>query len=152
MNNFEQKIFDFIKPEVEKNGVELCEVEFKKINGNDNLTVLLYSNEGISLNDCERIHKLIDPLLDELNPTEDTPYTLNVSSLGLDRHFKTYRDYERYFGLPVELKFYKAADGKKIINGILADYDEKVIKLEINDEIYEFDKQSVAYIRPYVEF
>lgn len=152
MNNFETKIFDCLLPYIEKEGVELCEVEFKKMNGSDNLTVFIYTEDGVTLNDCEHIHKLIDPVLDELNPTDDKPYTLNVSSLGLDRPFKTARDFERYLGLPIELKFYKAIDGNKKIHGILADFDEQVIKLDINDEIIVFDRKTVAVSRPYVEF
>ncbi len=152
MNKFEQNIYDKLKDLVESLGVELCEVEFKKMGGNDNLTVFIYMEDGVTLNDCERVHKFIDPILDELDPTNNAPYTLNVSSLGLDRPFKTDRDFERYLGLPVELKFYKATNGKKQINGILADFDEQVIKLDINDEIFEFDKKVVAVARPYVEF
>ena len=152
MNKFEQNIFDNLQKIVEDNGAELCDVEFKKVNNEDNLTVFLYTEDGITLNDCERIHKIIDPVLDELDPTDGEPYRLNVSSLGLDRPFKTLRDYERYLGLPVELKFYKKHDGKKWINGTLVDYDEQVVKLEINDEIFDFDKKEIALARPYVEF
>ena len=153
MNKFEQNIFDSLKPIIEENEVELCDIEFKKICGEDNLTVFLYTEDGITLDDCERIHKLIDPVLDELDPTNNEPYRLNVSSLGLDRPFKTMRDFERYLGLPVELKFYKKqADGTKYIHGILADYDEQVIKLDIEDKIFDFDRKVVALARPYVEF
>ena len=88
MNKFEQNIFDNLEKIVEENGAELCDVEFKKINDEDNLTVFLYTEDGITLNDCERIHKIIDPVLDELDPTKGEPYRLNVSSLGLDRPLK----------------------------------------------------------------
>lgn len=152
MNKFEQNIFDHLNPIIEANGVELCDVEFRKINDEDNLTIFLYTEDGITLNDCERIHNIIDPVLDELDPTKNEPYRLNVSSLGLDRPFKTNRDFERYLGLPVELKFYKKIDGKKWVNGVLADFNDDVITLDINDKIFEFDKKDIALARPYVEF
>ena len=152
MNKFEQNIFDNLLPIITENGVELCDVEFKKINDEDNLTIFLYTEDGITLDDCERIHNIIDPVLDELDPTNNEPYRLNVSSLGLDRPFKVDRDFERYLGLPVELKFYKKIDGKKWVNGVLADYNDNVITLDINDEIFEFDRKDIALARPYVEF
>ena len=152
MNKFEQNIFDNLLPIITENGVELCDVEFKKINDEDNLTIFLYTEDGITLDDCERIHNIIDPVLDELDPTNYEPYRLNVSSLGLDRPFKVDRDFERYLGLPVELKFYKKIDGKKWVNGVLADYNDNVITLDINDEIFEFDRKDIALARPYVEF
>ena len=152
MNKFEQNIFNNLNPIVEANSIELCDVEFRKINDEDNLTVFLYTEDGITLDDCEKIHNLIDPVLDQLDPTKGEPYRLNVSSLGLDRPFKTNRDFERYLGLPVELKFYKKIDGKKWVNGVLADFNDEIITLDINDKIFEFDKKDIALARPYVEF
>ena len=71
-----------LKPEIEKLGYKLVEVEYAKKFDGMNLTLFIDCEKGIGLDDCEKVHKFADKMLDELDPTSDTPYTLNVSSLG----------------------------------------------------------------------
>ena len=62
---------------------------------NPSLTIFIDNEDGtIDLDTCERFHNAIDGPIDELNPY-DGAYTLNVSSPGLDRPFKTERDFMR---------------------------------------------------------
>ena len=100
----EQSVYDKISPLVTELGYEIVDVEFVKKDGNDNLTIFVDVPTGMSLDDCERVHNAIDPLLDELDPTNGKPYVLNVSSPGLDRPFNKQRDYERNYGKEVEIK------------------------------------------------
>ncbi|MBR2303370.1 MAG: ribosome maturation factor RimP, partial [Clostridia bacterium] len=86
---------NLVLPFAEQCGVELVEVEYaKKVNGM-NLTIFIDKEEGVSLNDCEKLHRLIDEPLDVLDPTDGKAYILNVSSLGIDRPLKTERDFKR---------------------------------------------------------
>ena len=74
-------------------GVEIVDVEW-----NDKaaaLTVYIETEAGVDLDTCEKFHNAIMEPIDSLDPTYDKPYTLNVSSPGLDRPFKTKRDFER---------------------------------------------------------
>ena len=65
----------------------------KKVNGN-NLTIYIDKVGGVTIDDCEALHRLIDAPLDELDPTGGVAYTLNVSSCGLDRPLKNLKDGE----------------------------------------------------------
>jgi ribosome maturation factor RimP len=49
---------------------------------------------GVDLDACESFSRAIDAPLDEFDPTFGEPYTLNVSSLGIDRPFKTEQDFQ----------------------------------------------------------
>ena len=84
-----------ICPIISELGYEVVDVEYSKKVDGMNLTFYIDSPNGITLDDCERVHKAIDGPLDELDPTGDATYILNVSSCGLDRPIKTDSDLKR---------------------------------------------------------
>lgn len=77
-------------------------MEYALEEGNNVLTFYIYRPEGVSLDDCEAVSNMLDPLLDEADPIAE-PYYLSVSSLGLDRPLKKPRDYERRVGSEVKI-------------------------------------------------
>ena len=106
-------------------GYEIVEVEFAKKYNGDNLTVFIDKKEGyIDITDCEKVHNAIDEPLDELDPTMGKPYTLNVSSPGIDRPIVTDKDYNRNLGEVLEVKLFQAIQKKKIFIGKLLSFDE----------------------------
>ena len=100
-----EEIAEFLKPIAENLNLEIFEVVFKQAK-NPSLTIFIDSEKegGVDLNDCEAFHNAIDVPLDEFDPTFGKPYTLNVSSPGLDRPFKTDKDFLRNIGKKVEIK------------------------------------------------
>jgi ribosome maturation factor RimP len=90
--------------------------------------------------------------IDELDPTYDQPYTLNVSSPGLDRPFKTERDFERNLSKDVELKLYAPLKGKKFLEGKLCAYDENSVTIEIKNEQVKIAKNKIAKINKAIKF
>ena len=103
MKNVKQQVFDLVAPIAESFGLEVVEVEYAKKHDGMNLTVFIDKEGGITINDCEMLHRAIDEPLDQLNPTDDQPYILNVSSLGLDRPLTTQRDFIRNKGKEIEV-------------------------------------------------
>ena len=140
-----EEIKNFLVPYGEKLGIEVVEVEFKQ-GKSPSMTVYIDKPGGIDLNSCEAFHRSIDEPLDELDPTYGLPYTLNCSSLGLDRPFKTQRDYERNIGEEVEVKLYKAIVGKKLLEGILKEARENNIVLETEKETLSIEKSAISRI------
>ncbi len=148
----EQAVFDTINPTVTDLGCEIVEVEYVKKGADMNLTVYIDMPGGVSLDDCEKVHTAIDPLLDELNPTDDKPYILNVSSPGLDRPFKTQRDFERNYSREVEIKLYAPHQGKKVFEGILLERKENVTTISADGKVINLENNKIAYVRPLVKF
>ncbi len=140
-----EEIKNFLVPYGEKLGIEVVEVEFKQ-GKNPSMTVYIDKPGGIDLNSCEAFHRSIDEPLDELDPTYGLPYTLNCSSLGLDRPFKAQRDYERNIGEEVEVKLYKVIGGKKLLEGILKEARENNIVLETEKETLSIEKSAISRI------
>lgn len=148
-----EEIENALRAVVEEQGVRLAEIEFKQ-GKNPSLTVFIDKDDGITLDDCENVHNAIDALLDELDPTYGEPYTLNVSSLGLDRPFKREEDFAKNLGKKVEVWLKKSVGGKKEYDGELAYYDGEIIRLKISDDkMLTFDiKKQVEKVNKYIDF
>ena len=82
----------------------------------------------------------------------DKPYTLNVSSPGLDRPFKTARDFERNLQKEVEVKLYAPLRGRKFIEGVLTDFDDNSISLEVNKVEIKISRNKIAKINKAIKF
>ena len=141
-----------VRPIVEANGMELVEVEFKKLYGTPTLTVYIDKPGGVSLDDCELIHRAIDGPMDELDPTEGAPYNLNVSSPGLDRPLKTLNDYKRKLGEKVEVSLYAPVEGKKKYIAVLYEATEEEITLKEGEKTIKIQLKQIAAAKPYIEF
>ena len=82
--NTKAVVEQLVKPIIESLGYEYVETEFAKQGKDYLLTIYIDSASGIDLNDCEKVSRAIDPVIDEADPIEQA-YCLCVSSLGLDR-------------------------------------------------------------------
>ncbi|MCL2822210.1 MAG: ribosome maturation factor RimP [Firmicutes bacterium] len=109
-----------LTPVLNSLGLELVDIETSIKFNQQNLTVFIDSVSGITLDDCERAHHAIDPIVDQIDPI-DTEFNLNVSSPGLDRPLKSIRDFERNYNKHIEIKFISPQRGKKFIDGILTE-------------------------------
>ena len=141
-----------LKPIINELGYELVEVEYAKKTNGYNLTFVIDSENGILIEDCEKVHKVIDPLLDEINPTNDQGYILNVSSPGLDRPIKNQWDFKKHFNKEVEVKLYVPFEKKKSYVGLLKKFDEECVVIEVQDNEIKFERKQVAIVMPVIKF
>ena len=154
MSKISEKVEEFLTPIVENLGYEIVEVEFARKHNGDNLTIFIdKKGGGIDINDCEIVHTAIDEPLDELNPTEDKPYTLNVSSPGIDRPIVTDRDFERNIGESLEVKLFQSINKKKIFVGKLIEYNQETILLDCEKgQNILIDRKLISKATKYIEF
>jgi ribosome maturation factor RimP len=153
MSKISEKIEEFLTPIVEELGYEIVEVEFAKKYNGDNLTVFIDKpGGGININDCETVHNAIDEPLDELNPTNDKPYTLNVSSPGIDRPIVTDKDFNRNLGEVLEVKLFEAIQKKKLFVGTLVDFTAETATLDIDGKTLEIERKKIAKATKYINF
>ena len=152
MSKISEEVEKFILPIVESLGCELVEVEFAKKYNGDNLTVFIDKQGGVKIEDCERVHNAIDAPLDELNPTNDKPYTLNVSSVGLDRPIVSDKDYERNIGETLEVKLFQAINKKKMFVGKLVSFSENEVVLLIDENEMAIERKLISKATKFIEF
>lgn len=141
-----------VVPQIEQLGYYVLEVDYSKKVDGQNLTFVIDKDGGVLIEDCEKVHRMLDKLLDEINPTDDAPYILNVESAGLDRPIKTQRDFLRNKGKKVEVKLYKKLDGKKSFVGNLMEFDDTKVVLSLEKQKQTFAREDVALISPVIKF
>lgn len=141
-----------VVPQIEQLGYYVLEVDYSKKVDGQNLTFVIDKDGGVLIEDCEKVHRMLDTLLDEINPTDDAPYILNVESAGLDRPIKTQRDFLRNKGKEVEVKLYKKLDGKKSFVGNLMEFDDTKVVLSLEKQNQTFAREDVALISPVIKF
>lgn len=141
-----------VRGKIAEMGYELDEVEYVKEYGNMVLTLYIDSENGVTIDDCEKVSRAIDPILDENDPIEEA-YYLSVSSIGIDRPLKKDRDFERNMGKKLQVKLYAPINKKKELLGVLTEYDGEsfTISVEKTGEV-TIKRKDAALIRPWIDF
>lgn len=140
------------EPLAEELGYFLWDVEYVKEGGRRILRITIDSEEGINIDDCEKMHRALDPVLDEADPIEEA-YYLEVSSPGIERELRTDMHIDACEGWNVEVRLYAPVDGSKIFRGKLMTLGENgSVRIEANGKTREFARESVAKIQTYFEF
>ena len=144
-------VAQFAAPIVESFGCELWDVEYVREGSERFLRVYIDKEGGIDIDDCEKIHRALDPVLDEKDPIAES-YYFEVCSAGLERALKRPSDFERFMGSAVMVKLYRPRNGLKEIPGILRGYEDGCVTVEAGKEMITFTKSEVALVRLRVEF
>lgn len=118
---------------VDSMGFELADISAPVVGGRLTLRLFVHSPNGVTLDDCARISRSVSERLDMDDPI-DSKYTLEVSSLGLDRPLVNVRDFQRRIGETVKITYKE--NGKKVsVVGILKNANEKTIEIDDRKEI-----------------
>ena len=142
---FEEKDFDVIT----KNAIE-----FVKENHRWFLRIYLYSYEkDVTLDDCEKVTRSLNDFLDELIPVK---YYLEVSSPGLERKFKSDKEFLIFKGRRISLKLKTPLEGEteKIFKGEILDWDDneglKFFRFEKGDEL-QIPRNNIQSAKLYID-
>lgn len=144
------EIYDFLNKTAQQMDIEIVDVECNEKSAA--LTVYIETEQGVDLDTCEKFHNAIMDPIDDIDPSFGEPYTLNVSSPGLDRPFKTPRDFERNIGKEVELKLYAPMKGKKFLEGVLSAFDENTVTVELGGDELKIPRNRIAKINKAIKF
>lgn len=142
------------EPLAEELGYILWDVEYEKQGADMYLRITIDSEEGITLDDCERMHRAIDPLLDEYDPIEDA-YHLEISSPGIERELKNDMQIKACVGWDVEVRLYAPLDGAKSYTGTLMEPDADgniCVACDPKGDVRTFARASVAALRTRYNF
>ena len=146
-------VYELANPVAIANGCTVYDVEFKK-EGSDFVLRIIIDKEDdtpISIEECERVSRALDGILDEKDPISE-PYMLEVSSPGIDRELKKEKDFIRFMGRDVDIKLYKAKDDTKLICGKLVSYSDGNVTVKINNTQTEIAKADWSSVRLAVKF
>tara|TARA_B100000902_G_scaffold68135_1_gene74277 strand:- start:2140 stop:2580 length:441 start_codon:yes stop_codon:yes gene_type:complete len=134
-------IKEVLEEDIESLGCKVWGLELYGRRSNQTLRIYIDKNEGISVEDCEKVSKHVSKVLDAENDFSEN-YFLEVSSPGLDRKFFYKEQYKDYLNELLKVTFFDTLD-KKTIRGRLEGADDDSIKLELKDEIKEIAFSSI---------
>ena len=149
MSKITEKVAELAKPVVEEEGCSLWDVEYVREAGTWYLRILVDKEGGLGIDDCERISRRLDPMLDEADPIPDS-YVFEVGSAGAERELKRPSDFEQFLGHEVELRLYQPLNGSKAFVGTLKSYDDGNVTITVGGSDMCFDKGRIALVRLHV--
>ena len=143
-----EKLKDALEGEIENLGYELVDLEF--IGGKDGprLVFYIYNEQGITIDDCERVSGFLDTRLDELDLI-GTSYYLEVSSQDLSRPLKTDKDLLRNKN---ELLKIKLKNGDLILAKLKDIKENSIIFAKEDGEDIEIEKSDIKEIKIEIVF
>lgn len=146
MNKVIEAVTKLAEPVATEIGCSLWDVEYLKEAGQWFLRVYIDKAEGVSIDDCERVSRALDPTLDDLDVIPGQ-YTFEVSSAGAERQLKRPGDFAQFLGHKIEVKLYRALQGGKEHVGTLVSYEDGNVTLEVSGETLQFEKSDIAMVR-----
>ena len=133
MASIEERIENLIQKPIEDLGYSLYDVQYVKEGQNYFLRVFIEKEDGtIDLNDCEKVNDGINDILDTADYIKEQ-YFLEVSSTGIEKVLRKDRHLKENLGTKVEIKLFKPIEKKKEFIGILKDYKENEIILQLEE-------------------
>ncbi len=127
-------------------GYELVDMGIEKESTGQYLRIYLDKQQGITLDDCEKYHRQVQPLVESI----DYDF-LEVSSPGIDRPLKTEKDFLRSIGIEVEVRLYKSHQGQKKLIGFLIGFEEGQVRLKTAVEELTFALKELALVKPFID-
>ena len=134
-------IKEVLEDDIERLGCKVWGLELFGRRSNQTLRIYIDRNEGISVEDCEKVSKHVSKVLDAENDFSEN-YILEVSSPGLDRKFFYKEQYKEYLNESLKVTFFDTQNKKTVTGRLEGTYDNS-IKLELNDEIKEIAFSSI---------
>ena len=127
--SIKETVRDAIAPKIAELGYDIWDITYSKIGADYHLEITIDSEDGINIEDCERVHRAIDPILDECDPIEDF-YYLEVSSPGIERELRTEEHIVKRIGDKVMLKLFSKKDGRNEIVGVLKELRDGAVVID----------------------
>ena len=138
-----QSVIELIEPGLLAKGLELVDVEFKKEGKNWVLRVFIDKEGGVTLEDCQKISSFVGDLV-EVEEVIEPAYTMEVSSPGLNRVLKKEKDFIKFSGKKICVQCHAPLNGRKKFTGILKDFKNQSIHLEVDGQLQTISINRVA--------
>lgn len=128
-----ETLLELLVPEVEAMGYELVELDAPAPGGSGTLRIYIDGENGIGLEDCERVSHRVSGVLDVEDPIH-AHYILEVSSPGLDRPLRTAQHFRSQAGKLVKLVLTAGRPGRRRYKGTIVGVDDGIVEIEVDGE------------------
>ena len=120
-----------LEPTVARLGYEITDIEAKLGGKNGVIRVFIDHDEGIGIDDCEKVSHAISALLDVEDPVPGH-YDLEVSSPGFNRKLTKVEHFQRFTGEIVKVEMRFPIEGRKRFRGTLVSTDDENIVVDVD--------------------
>ncbi len=148
--SIESSVYGIVQDLLKATVFEIIDVEYVKEGPFKYLRIYIDKPEGITVDDCSDVSRLLNKKLDELDLIQEQ-YFLEVSSPGVERPFKTEMDFIKNLNKTVEVKLYKPLEGKKALIGILLEKNENNILLNTENINLTVELKDISKINRVIE-
>ena len=133
-------------------GLSIWDVEYVREGADYYLRITIDNEVGITIDDCERFSRAIDPVLDEHDPVPDS-YHLEVSSPGVEREIRTPAHVVACTGETVEARLFAPVEGSRVHRGVLMGLNESgEIVIDTGAKQLALPRASVSRLTTVFEF
>lgn len=147
-----ERVEALVTPCITELGYRIWDVEYVKEGAEWYLRITLDSDNGIDIDDCEKVSRAINPIIDEADPIEDF-YYLEVSSPGLERVLRKQEHFDASIGCEVDVRLFAPDDNKKkTYTGILVSADEAGIVINVANEAVSIPKDKISKVQTIFDF
>ena len=152
MANIEERVEELVKNPIEKLGYTLYDVQYAKEGKDYFLRIFIDNKENsISLEDCEKVNNEIEPLLDTADYIKEQ-YFLEVSSTGVEKIIRKQAHLEENINQLITINLFKPVNGSKEFVGVLKNFNNETIYLQIDEETIELERKNISLIKKYYDW
>lgn len=147
--NTAAKVYDIAKPIADGLGLSLWDIVYEKEGSCFYLRVYIDSEQGISMDDCEKLTRPLSEALDKADPISGS-YILEVGSPGLGRTLRLPEHFREFTGCPVRIRYIRETEGLKEFLAVMTDYDEKnntITVVNTEDSELVIDLSLTAFVK-----
>lgn len=139
------------EPVLSSLGLELVDVEVVGSGRARTLRLTVDREGGVDLDTLAQANR---PVVDALDATEalSGPYTLELSSPGLERPLRRPAEFRRFVGTTISVKSHDVVAGARRHRGVLAEAGDDGIALEVDGEHRRFSYDAIASARTVFEW
>jgi ribosome maturation factor RimP len=146
MATYREEIIGLIEPVIESEGLELVELECLRMKTRWLVRIFIDREGGATLDDCTSISHQAGDLLN-VHDLPPGPYTLEVSTPGLDRPLARDKDFEKYRGAKVRIRTREPIDGSRNFLGTLievaAQDGRKTVTVDVDGKSVRIERDNV---------
>lgn len=155
-----ERVASLLEPAVAAMGIDLEDVRITSAGRRRLLRITVDADGGVSLDDIALVSQQVSAALDRGAAMGEAPYTLEVSSPGVDRPLTQPKHWRRAAGRLVAVPVRSPADGgdgapaapARTVTGRVAGADADGVRLDIGGEVAEFGYPDLGPGRIQVEF
>lgn len=151
MANIEERVESLILKPITDLGYQLYDVQYTKEGSDYYLRIFIENNEGISLEDCEKVTHQITGILDEADYIKEQ-YFLEVSSTGVEKVLRKEKHLQDNIGQEIIIKLFKPINKQKELIGTLKTLDKEKIIIKTQDEEIEIERKNISLIKKYYDW